>query len=120
MKLTLLTPVLASILAMACVPALADASAAASVANSSSSTSSSTATSSKKIPYKGTITAVDSSANTVTIKGAKSTMTLLVTPATKFKGGFALVNFAVGDVVTGSYMKDATGAMTAASLHKKK
>jgi hypothetical protein len=119
MKLTLLTPVLASILAMACVPALADTN-AAPVATTTTASVSTKAVSTKPVPYKGTITAVDSSANMVTIKGAKSSMTLTVTPTTKFKGGTALADFAVGDKVTGSYTKDASGTMSAYSLHKKK
>ena len=76
--------------------------------------------STKKIPYKGTISAIDTPATTVTIKSTKGDMVMAVTPATKFKGGKALSDFAVGDAVTGSYTKDDTGSLTAASLHKKK
>jgi hypothetical protein len=81
-----------------------------------------TAPSSKvtKTPYKGTITAIDTAGSSVTIKGAKDTMTLKITSATKFRGGAALTDFAVGDNVTGSYIKNDDGTLTANSLHKKK
>jgi hypothetical protein len=78
------------------------------------------AASAKKIPYKGTISAVDATAMTITIKGAKGDMMMAVTPATKYKGGTSLADFAVGDKVTGSYTKDDGGKMTAASIHKAK
>jgi hypothetical protein len=92
-------------------------------ADDMASTNSMTTTSTKKMmktPYKGTITAVDAAGMKVTLKGAKGDMTLLVNSATKFKGGKALSDFAVGDTVTGSYMKDDAGTMTACSIHKKK
>jgi hypothetical protein len=73
-----------------------------------------------KTPYKGSITAIDTAGGTVTIQGAKSTMTLKITSATKYKGGAALSDFAVGDAVTGSYSKGDDGTLTANSLHKKK
>jgi Cu/Ag efflux protein CusF len=73
----------------------------------------------KKTPYKGTLTAVDTATSTITVKGAKDTLMMTVTPTTKFKGGASLADFKVGDNVTGSYVKDETGKMTASSLHKK-
>jgi hypothetical protein len=57
--------------------------------------------------------------STITVKGAKDTLMMTVTPTTKFKGGASLADFKVGDNVTGSYVKDETGKMTASSLHKK-
>jgi hypothetical protein len=73
-----------------------------------------------KTPYKGTITAIDTAGSTVTVQGAKDTMTLKITATTKFKGGASLADFAVGDKVTGSYTKGDDGTLTANSLHKKK
>jgi hypothetical protein len=73
----------------------------------------------KKTPYRGTITAIDTSANTITIQSKKGTMTLMINDQTKYKGGKALGDFAVGDKVSGSYLKDDSGTMTACSLHKK-
>ena len=119
MKLTLLTSALVAVLTLTCVSAQAQAPAATSSSTTTSSTTT-TAPMGKKIPYKGTITAVDASANTVTVKGAKDTMTLMIDSSTKYKGGKALSDFAVGDMVTGSYTKDDAGKMTACSVHKKK
>jgi hypothetical protein len=74
----------------------------------------------KKTEYTGTLTAV--SAASITVQGTKDALTLAISPKTKIevnKKKAALTDFAVGDKVTGSYTKDATGAMTAASLRKK-
>lgn len=110
MKLTLIVAALAAILGFAGVPAQAQATAPApAVATKSRET---------KTPYKGTITAI--TATSVSLQGAKGAMTLAITPTTKYKGGKSATDFAVGDVVTGSYTTDASGAMTAYSLHKKK
>jgi hypothetical protein len=75
----------------------------------------------KKITYKGSVTAVDTAANSITVQGAasKPPLTLMVTPATKYKGATALTDIAVGDHVSGSYTKDASGVLTAASIYKK-
>ena len=111
MKLTLLATALMAILGLTLnsVPVHADDTAPA--------TSADTSTKAMKTPFKGAITAVGS--DSVTIQGAKESMTLKITPSTKFKGGSALTDFAVGDKVTGSYTKDEAGNMTANSLHKK-
>ena len=119
MKLTLLTASLAAVLTLTCVSAQAQTNAATSASTTTTSTTTTDAAAMKKVPYKGTISAVDTTANSVTIKGAKGDMTLMVDSSTKFKGGAALSDFKVGDAVTGSYMKDASGKMTAHSLHKK-
>jgi hypothetical protein len=78
-----------------------------------------------KTPYTGSITAID--ATSLTVASTKRTLTLAISPTTKFatKEGKKLTaateaDFAVGDMVTGSYTTDATGAMTAYSVHKKK
>ena len=77
-----------------------------------------------KTPYKGTLTAVDTTGNTITIstsmKDPTKTLTLSIAPTTKIskdKAPATLADFTVGEKVTGSYTKDATsGTMTAASL----
>ena len=73
-----------------------------------------------KTPYKGSITAID--ATSVTVASSAKTLTLAIAATTKFavdKKPATAAEFAVGDAVTGSYTKDAAGALTAASVHKK-
>jgi len=73
-----------------------------------------------KTPYKGSITAI--TATSVTVASKEKTLTLAIAPTTTFlkdKKPATVADFAVGDAVTGSYTKDSTGALTAASLHKK-
>jgi hypothetical protein len=115
MKPTLLSTALAVVLGLAFVgaPALAQTATTATAPAPAASTKTKTT----KIPYKGTITAVD--ATSITITAASGSMTFSITPATKYKGGKAITDFAVNDVVTGSYIKNADGTMTAASVHKK-
>ena len=120
MKINLITPALVAIvgLALAGAPLTAQA-------ETSSSTSTSTAApekkeKAKKTPYMGSITAID--AKSVTVASSDKTLTLAITPDTKFKKDkeeATLSDFAVGDKVTGSYSKDDSGALTANSLHKK-
>jgi hypothetical protein len=79
-----------------------------------------TATKPAKTEYKGSITAID--ASSVTVENKEKTLTLAITAKTTFKKDKAaatVADFAVGDKVTGSYSKDAAGAMTANSLNKK-
>ena len=83
-----------------------------------------TAPSMKKTPYKGSITAID--ASSLTVQGAKAPLTLAITADTKFQFGTSKKNtpatvadFAVGDKVTGSYLKNADGTMTAETVRKK-
>jgi hypothetical protein len=83
------------------------------------SKSSKTAKAGKKTPYSGKITAL--SATSITVQG-KEAMTMAISATTKFrvdKKKSDPSTFAVGDSITGSYTKDATGAMTAASIDKK-
>ena len=123
MKLTLLSATLVAAFTLTCASAQAQTNSAPAASSSTMSSTTTTTSkdmaSEKKIPYRGTITAVDTSANTVTVKGAKGDMTLMFNTDTKYKGGSALSDFKVGDMVTGSYMKDADGKMTAHSVHKK-
>ena len=82
-----------------------------------------TAPATKKTPYKGSITAID--ASSVTVQG-KAPLTLAITADTKCQFGTSKKNtpataadFAVGDKVTGSYLKNADGTLTAETLRKK-
>jgi hypothetical protein len=119
MKITLLTPALVAILGLALAGAPVTAQAQTST-NSPVATAPAKATKPAKINYTGSITAID--AASVTVASTKKTLTLAITPTTKFnkdKTAATLADFAVGDKVTGSYSTDATGAMTANSLNKK-
>jgi hypothetical protein len=124
MKITLLTPAFAAILGLALVGASITAHAQTST-NAAPAAPVSTSMPPKvkkmtKTPYEGSITAMDASSITVTT--TKATLTLAITPKTTFKKDkvkATLADFAVGDKVTGSYTTDATGAMSAASVHKK-
>ena len=121
MKLPLLSTALAAVLGLAlCGTAVnaqtTNAPAATTMAPAPAAPSSKVT----KTPYKGTITAIDATGSSVTVQGAKDTLTLKITSSTKYKGGAALTDFAVGDKVTGSYTKGDDGTLTAASLHKKK
>ncbi len=126
MKLTPLSTALAAVLGLALCATAASAQTsttaapAATTSTPAATTASAASTKVKKTPYKGTITAIDTTANTVTIQAASSTLTLKITSATKYKGGTALADFAVNDAVTGSYIKNDDGTLTANSLHKKK
>ncbi len=119
MKITLLTPALVAILGLALAGAPSTAQAETST-NSTTAPASAKAAKSAKTQYSGAITAID--ATSVTVASKEKTLTLAITPKTTFKKDKAaatLADFAVGDKVTGSYSKDASGAMTANSLHKK-
>ena len=116
MKLTLLAAALVASMALGASSLRADDMAS----TSSTTTTTTSSTKMMKTPYKGTITAVDASGMKVTVKSSKGEeMMMMVNDKTKYKGGKALSDFAVGDMVTGSYMKDDSG-MTACSIHKKK
>jgi ketopantoate hydroxymethyltransferase len=118
MKNTLLTSALVAILGLAFVGAPVTAQAQST--NATAATAPKAKTKEAKTPYKGSITAID--ASSVTVANKSTTLTLAIAATTKFekdKKPATIADFAVGDMVTGSYTKDATGAMTAASLHKK-
>jgi hypothetical protein len=129
MKITLLTPALVAILGLALAGAPVTAQ-AQTATNATAPAAPSTAPKVKehkksdKTQYEGTITAID--ASSVTVTTTKAPLALAITPATKFaimngkkKTAATQADFAVGDKVTGSYSTDSTGAMTAASVHKK-
>jgi hypothetical protein len=129
MKNTLITSALVAILgfALAGVPVTAQAQTPAPATTTASPDATATAPVKAKkakktapVAYKGSITAID--ASSVTVAGTSKTLTLAIAPTTKYlkdKKTATLADFAVGDAVTGSYTTDATGAMTAYSLHKK-
>jgi hypothetical protein len=119
MKNTLLTSALVVIVGLAFVSAPLTVNAQTTNAPTTSAPAKTTKKA-DKTPYKGSITAID--ASSVTVASKDKTLTLAITPTTTFKVNKAsatAADFAVGDAVTGSYTKDATGAMSAASLHKK-
>ena len=69
-------------------------------------------------PYKGTVKSIDAASLVVTT--AKGDLTLAIAPTTKVKVNkktAKVTDITVGEKVTGSYTKDDTGAMTAASIH---
>lgn len=70
----------------------------------------------KKIPFHGKLSAVDTSAQTITLAGKKATRTFHLTPTTKIIDGAgnpsSLSAATVGEDVGGSYEKDASGTMT--------
>jgi len=73
----------------------------------------------KKIPFHGKIVALDTSAGTITLNG-KSARVLHITAATKVVDGSGnpttLSAATVGEDVGGSYIKDASGLLTASKL----
>jgi hypothetical protein len=124
MKISLLTPALVAILglALAGAPVTVQAQTSTNSAPAAAAAASTPAkvTKTAKIPYKGSITAID--ATSVTVASKDKTLTLAITPKTTFKKDkmvATLADFAVGDKITGSYSTDATGAMMANSIHKK-
>ena len=76
------------------------------------------------IPKGSTISAID--ASSATLKTASGDLTLAITASTQFQFGTSKKNtpataadFAAGDAVTGSYIKNADGTNTLATLRKK-
>jgi hypothetical protein len=125
MKLTSLSTALAAVLGLALCATAASAQTNTAPMTSAPATTVSTApmtasTKAKKTPYKGTLSAIDASGASITVQGATGPMMLKIMPNTKYRGAAALTDFAVGDMVTGSYVKSDDGTMCAYSLHKKK
>jgi len=132
MKLTILTPALVAILglALASVPATLQAQTPTTNAPSTTAPAATKPAKAKKPQapsYKGSLTAIDTTANTITVqipatkKDPAKTLTLAIAATTKFakdKKAATLADFAVGDNVTGSYTKNADGSLTANSVHK--
>jgi frataxin-like iron-binding protein CyaY len=117
MKNTFITSALVAVLglALASVPVTLQAQSTNAPASTTSSK-----TKSDYVQYSGTITAMD--AKSMTISTSKGSLTLMVDENTKYmvnKKKSAATDFAVGDKVTGSYMKMGDGTMMAHSVHKK-
>jgi len=116
MKFTLLTPALAAILgfALISIPVTTQA-------QTPEPTTPAAPAKVKPTSYKGSLTAV--SASSVTVQETTEPLILAIDAKTKIlvdKKKAAITDFAVGDNVTGSYLKDeTTGTMTAHSLYKK-
>jgi hypothetical protein len=69
--------------------------------------------------FRGKITAIDTTANTISITSKKGgSLTLSIDPSSK--AGKALSQLAVGDKVTGSYTTDPSGKMIVTKLGKGK
>ncbi len=121
MKITLPITALAAILglALAGVPVSVQAQTPAAATTTAASTAAPAAA--KKTKYSGILTAVDATANTVTIGNkTEAPKTLSITSATKIKkdGKIAtLADFKVGDKVGGSFIVDASGKMAAVTLN---
>jgi hypothetical protein len=115
MKLHLIVPAITAVLglSLACAPVHAQTDAPAT-----STSSDATAAAPEATKFKGTITAIDTTAKTVTVKSKGGDLTLNITDDTK--GGKALSKLAVGDKVGGAYTTDASGKMTATALKKAK
>ncbi len=62
--------------------------------------------SSKHIYFHGTVMAVDTSANMITVHTADGDMTMAITSDTKFKGSKSMSDLKVGDQVSGMFMTD--------------
>ena len=124
MKSHLIVPALSAILSLslACAPAHAQMDAPATSTTSSDTSATNAASGDATAPadtkFKGTVTAIDTTANTVSVKSKSGDLTLAVTPDTK--GGKMLSKLAVGDKIGGTYTTDASGKMTATALKKAK
>jgi hypothetical protein len=123
MKLTLSTSALAAILGLvlASVPVTLQAQTPAPAPAPAATPAPAKAKTAKPTSYSGNLTAIDATGNTITVASTAKVLTMTITPKTtilKDKKAATLADFAIGDKVTGSYTKDATGVMTAHSLHK--
>jgi hypothetical protein len=136
MKISYLVPALVAVLSLALTTGCSkqDTSAktpstptppvaAAPPTNSTSGDSAATA-SAGPTKFRGKITAIDTTANTISITSKKSgSLTLTIDPSSK--AAQALSGLTVGDKVSGSYKTDPTGKMIVTKLgkgkpHKKK
>ncbi|HUB68219.1 MAG TPA: DUF5666 domain-containing protein [Candidatus Methylacidiphilales bacterium] len=117
MKLHLLTSAFAAVMGLA-LASLPLTTYAASDSNSSSGTGS--GSSSGSTNARGTITAVDTSANTISIENkTDGTRTFSISSTatfTKDKKPATLSDFAVGDKVSITYQTDSSGTMTATKI----
>jgi Cu/Ag efflux protein CusF len=121
LKSSLLKSALVAVVGLAlCAPVALHAQAAATTTTTASTTSTTTVAKVKKIRYTGTVKSVDTAANAITVTCKKGDMTFAVTPMTKItsnKAPAALTDITMGEKVTGSFVKNADGTMTAASIY---
>jgi hypothetical protein len=107
---------LASVLAVTCPTAHAqDASTNAPAMTSTNATTTVHKKKGAALPFHGSITAIDASAGTFSVK----TLNFTVTSKTKISTNnvpATLADFKVGDNVTGAYKKAADGTLTATTL----
>ena len=123
MKITILTPALAALLGFALASAPVTAQAQTST-NMTTAPAAPAKAKTNKVNYHGSITAIDTTANTITVlstskKEGDKTLVLTIDAATKIKRdkeAATLADFKVGEKVTGSYVVEAAGTMTAVKL----
>jgi hypothetical protein len=95
-------------------PPVASAASTNSVSGGSAATASVAPT-----KFRGTITAIDTTANTISVTSKKAgNLTLSIDPSSK--ASKALSKLTVGDKVSGSYTTDPTGKMIVSKLGKGK
>ncbi len=69
-------------------------------------TGSAASESSKHIYFHGTVMAIDTSANMITVHTADGDITMAITSDTKLKGSKSMSDLKVGDEVSGMFMTD--------------
>jgi Cu/Ag efflux protein CusF len=72
--------------------------------------------SSKHIYFHGTVMAIDTSANMITVHTADGDMTMAITSDTKFKGSKSMSDLKVGDQVSGMFMTDDSAKVMVVSV----
>jgi hypothetical protein len=119
MKITLLTPALAAILGLA----LASAPLPIHAQNDTTSTNSTDSKAGAPARAMGTLSAVDTTANTISVEnktdGTRTFSIASTATITKDKKPATLADFAVGDKVFVAYTTDASGTLTATKLSTK-
>ncbi len=128
MKINLSVKALAALLSLAFVAAPVTVHAQTSAPATTPAPAAAPAKAAKKtnkVNYSGDITAIDTTANTVTFtsavkKDAGKSLTIAISATTKItkdKKPATLADFKVGDKITGSYAPEASGTLTAATLN---
>jgi hypothetical protein len=127
MKITFVAPAFAAVLglALACAPVTVQAQSTNAASATTPAPAAATKPAKKKsaytqIPKGAKISAID--ASSVTLTTAKGDLKLAIDDKTGFsvdKKKSAVTDFAVGDVVTGSYATNADGTFTAHNVRKK-
>jgi hypothetical protein len=120
MKHTLIKSALMAVAGLALCAPLAIHAQTATSTTTTASTMSTTSTKMKKTEYRGMVKSIDTAANTITVTNKKGDMTLSVASTTKItqnKQPATLADITMGEKVTGSFTKDATGTMTACKIN---